>query len=118
MIRDMTVFPEVMAKALSAGFATATDLADWIVAHLNVPFRDAHHITGQVVALAENKGKRLDQLKVEELQSVHDGLTAKTLAVLDPAASVASRQSYGGTAPNQVRAAIKSARKRFSSSQT
>jgi argininosuccinate lyase len=114
MIRDMTVFPKVMAEALASGFATATDLADWIVAHLNVPFRDAHHITGQVVALAEHKNKRLDELTLDELQSVHDGLTAETLAVLDPAASVASRQSYGGTAPDQVKAAIKAARKRFS----
>jgi len=114
MIRDMTVFPKVMAEALASGFATATDLADWIVAYLNVPFRDAHHITGQVVALAEHKNKRLDELTLDELQSVHDGLTAETLAVLDPAASVASRQSYGGTAPDQVKAAIKAARKRFS----
>jgi argininosuccinate lyase len=114
MIRDMTVYPEVMAKALASGFATATDLADWIVAHLNVPFRDAHHITGQVVALAEQNNKRLDELTLEDLRSVHDGLTAETLAVLDPAVSVASRQSYGGTAPDQVKAAITAARKRFS----
>jgi argininosuccinate lyase len=114
MIRDMTVYPEVMAKALASGFATATDLADWIVAHLNVPFREAHHITGEVVSFAETHNKRLDELTLEELRSVHDGLTAETLAVLDPAASAASRQSYGGTAPDQVKSAISAARKRFS----
>jgi argininosuccinate lyase len=114
MIRDMTVNSSVMRSALDAGYATATDLADWIVLELGLPFRDAHHITGQVVALAEKKQLRLDQLTVDDLQSVHSGLNADCLKSLDPLASVESRNSFGGTAPQQVRDAIAAARKRFS----
>lgn len=114
MIRDMTVNTDAMRSALDAGFSTATDLADWIVSRLGLPFRDAHHITGQVVALAEQKQLRLDQLTVDDLQSVHNGLNAECLKTLDPLASVSSRNSYGGTAPEQVRKAIAAARKRFS----
>ncbi|MEC8728842.1 MAG: argininosuccinate lyase, partial [Pseudomonadota bacterium] len=114
MIRDMTINTDAMRSALDAGFSTATDLADWIVSRLGLPFRDAHHITGQVVALAEKKQLRLDQLTVDDLQSVHNGLNAECLKTLDPLASVSSRNSYGGTAPEQVRKAIAAARKRFS----
>ena len=114
MIRDMTVNSSAMRSALDAGYATATDLADWIVQELGLPFRDAHHITGQVVALAEKKQLRLDQLTVDDLQSVHSGLNADCLKSLDPLASVESRNSFGGTAPQQVRDAIAAARKRFS----
>lgn len=114
MIRDMTINTDAMRSALDAGFSTATDLADWIVSRLGLPFRDAHHITGQVVALAEQKQLRLDQLTVDDLQSVHNGLNAECLKTLDPLASVSSRNSYGGTAPEQVRKAIAAARKRFS----
>ena len=114
MIRDMTINTDAMRSALDAGFSTATDLADWIVSRLGLPFRDAHHITGQVVALAEQKQLRLDQLTVDDLQSVHHGLNAECLKTLDPLASVSSRNSYGGTAPEQVRKAIAAARKRFS----
>ena len=114
MIRDMTVNKDAMRSALDAGFATATDLADWLVSALGLPFREAHHITGQVVALAEKKQLRLDQLSLADLQSVHAECDASCLAVLDPAASVMSRKSFGGTAPEQVRAAIAEARKRFS----
>lgn len=114
MIRDMTVNTDAMRSALDAGFSTATDLADWIVSRLGLPFRDAHHITGQVVALAEKKQLRLDQLTVDDLQSIHNDLNAECLKTLDPLASVSSRNSYGGTAPEQVRKAIAAARKRFS----
>jgi argininosuccinate lyase len=114
MIRDMTVNSSAMRSALDAGYATATDLADWIVLELGLPFRDAHHITGKVVALAEKKQLRLDQLTVDDLQSVHSGLNADCLKSLDPLASVESRNSFGGTAPQQVRDAIAAARKRFS----
>ena len=113
MLRDMHVFPEVMAEALNAGYATATDLADWLVANLNLPFREAHHITGQVVALAESRGVRLDALTLADLQSVHSALRADALDALNPTRSLASRQSFGGTAPAQVKAAITAARKRF-----
>lgn len=114
MIRDMTINTDAMRSALDAGFSTATDLADWIVSRLGLPFRDAHHITGQVVALAEQKQLRLDQLTVDDLQSIHNDLNAECLKTLDPLASVSSRNSYGGTAPEQVRKAIAAARKRFS----
>ncbi len=113
MIRDMTVNTDAMRSALDAGFSTATDLADWIVSQLGLPFRDAHHITGQVVALAEKKQLRLDQLTVDDLQSVHGDLNADCLKILDPLASVSSRNSYGGTSPEQVRKAVAAARKRF-----
>ena len=106
MMRDLEFRPEAMRSALDAGFPTATDLADWMVQALKLPFREAHHATGAIVALAEQKGVRLEQLSLEDLQSVHPDITAEALAVLDVDHAVASRRSYGGTAPDNVRAAI------------
>lgn len=107
MIADLKANTEVMAAAAGAGFATATDLADWLVRTLNIPFREAHHITGSAVKRAESLGVALDQLALEDLQALHPGVTAEVYAVLTPAASAASRMSYGGTAPEQVRAQIR-----------
>ena len=84
----------------------ATDLADWMVQALKLPFREAHHATGAIVTLAEQKGVRLEELSLEDLQSVHPDITADALAVLDVDHAVASRRSFGGTAPDNVRAAI------------
>jgi argininosuccinate lyase len=95
-----------MAAAAGQGFSTATDLADWLVRELNLPFRQAHHITGSAVKRAEALGVDLDQLPLAELQDLHPGVTNEVYKVLSPAASCASRQSFGGTAPEQVRARI------------
>ncbi len=106
MVRDMTANLEVLETAAAAGFSTATDLADWLVRELDMAFRDAHHVTGTLVALAEKKGCDLAELPLEEMRSVHDGITQGVFDVLSVRNSVASRASYGGTAPDQVRAQI------------
>ena len=106
MMRDLEFRPEAMRSALDAGFPTATDLADWMVQALRLPFREAHHATGAIVALAEQKGVRLEELGLEDLQSVHPAITADALDVLNIDHAVASRRSFGGTAPENVRAAI------------
>ena len=110
MVRDMEFQPEAMRNALEAGFPTATDLADWMVKCLNLPFREAHHATGAIVSLAEKKGLRLDQLSLQDLQSVLPAITADALDVLSVDHSVASRTSEGGTAPENVLKAIAAAR--------
>jgi len=88
------------------GFSTATDLADWLVRVLDMPFRDAHHVTGALVKLAEDKGCDLPDLSLAEMQGVNAQVTADVYQVLGVHNSVASRMSYGGTAPEQVRAQI------------
>ncbi|MEK9662130.1 MAG: argininosuccinate lyase [Alphaproteobacteria bacterium] len=113
MVRDMTVNPDAMRRATEAGFPTATDLADWLVREAGVPFREAHHITGAAVRRAEEKGCGLAELTPEDLQAVDERLTEGVYAVLSVDASVASRTSFGGTAPDNVRAAIAAARERF-----
>ena len=97
---------ENMRAAAGAGFSTATDLADWLVRELNLPFRKAHHVTGAAVKRAEALGVDLSQLPLAELQSLEAGVTEAVYKVLTPEASCASRQSFGGTAPEQVRARI------------
>ena len=94
------------AIAAGSGFSTATDLADWLVRELNLPFRKAHHVTGAAVKRAEALGVDLSQLPLAELQSLEAGVTEAVYKVLTPEASCASRQSFGGTAPEQVRARI------------
>jgi argininosuccinate lyase len=107
MVRDMTVnVPRCQALA-GSGFSTATDLADWLVRVLNMPFRDAHHVTGRIVALAEAKKIDLPALSLAELQAIEPRITADLFGVLTVEASVASRLSYGGTAPKNVAAAAK-----------
>ncbi|QGM96972.1 argininosuccinate lyase [Methylocystis parvus] len=103
MVRDMKVNRERMKAAAGAGFATATDLADWLVRKLNLPFREAHHVTGRVVALAEGKGVGLEELTLADLQSVEPRISEDVFAVLGVEKSVESRVSYGGTAPDNVR---------------
>lgn len=106
MVRDMTANRDVLETAAASGFSTATDLADWLVRTLNLPFREAHHVTGALVKLAEDKGCDLPDLTLAEMQSVHGAIHADVFSVLGVYNSVASRQSYGGTAPDQVRAQI------------
>jgi argininosuccinate lyase len=103
MVRDMKVNRERMKAAAGAGFATATDLADWLVRKLNLPFREAHHVTGRVVALAEGKGLGLEDLTLVDLQSVEPRISEDVFAVLGVEKSVESRVSFGGTAPENVR---------------
>jgi argininosuccinate lyase len=106
MVSDMTANRASLATAAASGFSTATDLADWLVRALGMPFREAHHITGALVKRAEDKGGDLPDLTLAEMQSVHPGITPEVFAVLGVENSIRSRQSYGGTAPDQVRAQI------------
>ncbi|WP_299375257.1 argininosuccinate lyase [uncultured Tateyamaria sp.] len=106
MVRDMTANRAHLAAAAGSGFSTATDLADWLVRVLGLPFRDAHHITGSLVALAEQQGCDLPDLTLDQMKSAHDGITDSVFDVLGVENSVASRTSYGGTAPDQVRTQI------------
>jgi argininosuccinate lyase len=108
------VFNQARMRADSAkGFSTATDLADWLVRTLAMPFRDAHHVTGALVKMAEQKSVGLEGLSLAEMQSVDAGITEAVFSVLGVDNSVASRTSFGGTAPDNVRAAIKNARARW-----
>ena len=107
MVNDMTAVPETLKAAAGAGFATATDLADWLVCEKGLAFRDAHHVTGALVALAETKDCALHELTLSDMQSVNDEIDEGVYSVLSVENSVASRMSYGGTAPEQVRFQIK-----------
>lgn len=104
MVGDMTALRDNLKTAAASGFSTATDLADWLVRELGLPFRDAHHITGTLVAMAEKAGIDLPDLTLEQMQSVHGGIRKDVFDVLGVENSVRSRMSYGGTAPDQVRA--------------
>jgi argininosuccinate lyase len=103
MVRDMQPNVSVLKEAAMSGYATATDLADWLVQNLNMPFRDAHHVTGRVVALAEKNGVRIDQLSLQDLQSVEKKISKDIYRVLSAENSAASRVSFGGTAPSNVK---------------
>lgn len=103
MVEDMAPNTEAMLAAAGSGYSTATDLADWLVRTLRLPFRDAHHVTGRAVAMAEAKGVELHELSLEELQSIEKGITDDVFSVLSVEKSVASRRSHGGTAPQNVR---------------
>jgi argininosuccinate lyase len=104
MVRDMVPDVVRMRSFAGAGFATATDLADWLVRVLRLPFRSAHHVTGRLVAMAEARGVDLAELSLAEMQSVEAGISGDVFSVLTVEASVASRTSYGGTAPANVAA--------------
>jgi argininosuccinate lyase len=106
MMTDLAANPTVMKVAAATGFSTATDLADWLVRELGLPFREAHHVTGTLVARAEAKGCDLPDLTLADMQAVHPGIRDDVFGVLGVENSVRSRMSYGGTAPDQVRAQI------------
>ncbi len=108
MVTDLEPVPDRMAAAAGAGFSTATDLADWLVRELGLPFRDAHHVTGTLVAKAESKGCGLEDLSLEEMQSVEPKMTDAVFGVLGVENSVRSRTSHGGTAPQLVRKSARS----------
>jgi argininosuccinate lyase len=113
MVRDMAPNAERMKAATETGFLTATDLADWLVRKLNVPFRSAHHTTGELVRLAEGKNTALSDLTLAEMQKIEPRITDDVYSVLTAEHSAASRVSFGGTAPANVRQAAKAARERL-----
>ncbi|MDE0780174.1 MAG: argininosuccinate lyase [Alphaproteobacteria bacterium] len=113
MVSDMEPMIENMRAASGKSYSTATDLADWLVRVADVPFRDAHGITGFVVKYAEAKGINLIDMSLEEMQAIDERITNDVFNVLSVEASVASRTSFGGTAPDNVRAAVNDARARF-----
>ena len=113
MVEDLQPNAEAMAAAAGAGFSTATDLADWLVRKLDLPFRQAHHVTGAAVKRAEALGLGLAELPLAELRQIEPRVTEEVYAVLSPAASAASRTSYGGTAPDEVRRQVKQWKERL-----
>jgi argininosuccinate lyase len=113
MVDDMEPNAEAMRVAAGGGYSTATDLADWLVRTLKLPFREAHHVTGRIVAAAEVQDLPLDKLPLSAMQAVEPRITADVFTVLSPEKSVASRTSYGGTAPQNVRKMAQSWRKRL-----
>ncbi len=106
MVRDLTVRTDRMKDAAGSGYSTATDLADWLVREAGLPFREAHHVTGRAVAAAEARSCTLSELTLEELQAINPVINKGVYSVLTVEASVASRKSYGGTAPVEVRRQI------------
>jgi argininosuccinate lyase len=106
MLRDLSANRAELEAAAASGFSTATDLADWLVREAGLPFREAHHVTGTLVRLAEEKGCDLPDLSLADMQRIHPDITESVFDVLGVHNSVASRTSYGGTAPDRVRAQI------------
>ncbi|WP_366554698.1 argininosuccinate lyase [Aquibaculum sediminis] len=113
MVRDLEANRDAMHAATAKGFLTATDLADWLVRVLGLPFRDAHHVTGTLVARAEDQGVDLADLPLDAMQAVEPRITQDVYSVLTVERSVSSRSAFGGTAPENVRAAVKAARERW-----
>lgn len=111
MILDMKINKDKMLQMSKTGYSTATDLADWLVKNLQIPFRNAHHITGTIVKLAEEKNLELHQLKISDLQKVEKKISAKVFEVLTVENSVNSRTSLGGTASSEVKKQIAIAKK-------
>jgi argininosuccinate lyase len=113
MVRDLKANPQRMRAVAAADYSVATDLADWLVREVGLPFRQAHHATGALVGKAAAKGIDLDKLSLAEMRSIEPRITKAVYKVLTVEASVAARKSYGGTAPANVARAVKDARKRF-----
>jgi argininosuccinate lyase len=113
MVKDFTANKAKMKEAAARGYSTATDLADWLVQNLGIPFRKCHSISGRIVKIAEEKGCRLDELSLEDMQSVESKINNKIFSVLSVENSVASRTSFGGTAPDNVKKAIREAQKKY-----
>jgi len=107
MVRDLEPDVAVMRAAAGAGYSTATDLADWLVRTLKLPFRDAHHVTGRIVAEAAAAGVTLEKMPLKAMQTVEPRITKAVYGVLSVGNSVKSRKVYGGTAPQNVRAQAK-----------
>ena len=110
MVAEAKFRTDRMRAAAELGYATATDLADWLVRQANIPFREAHHITGSAVKLAESRGIALDQLSIGDLKAIDERIDDRVYAALSVEASVAARCSHGGTAPDEVRKRVSQAR--------
>jgi argininosuccinate lyase len=115
MVRDMEPDAERMKAAAGSGYATATDLADWLVRTLKMPFRQAHHVTGRIVARAAEMGVPLHELPLKDMKKVEPRITQAVFGVLSVDRSVKSRRSFGGTAPANVRAQARKWLKRLES---
>ena len=113
MICDMTINVELMQKSAGTEYSTATELADWLVKNLDIPFRKAHELTGKIVKLSESKSLQLWELPLSELQRIEPKITKDAQKVLLPCSAVQSRNSFGGTSPDQVKIQINDARERF-----
>jgi argininosuccinate lyase len=113
MVDDMQPQADTMLAAAGSGYSTATDLADWLVRVLKMPFRDAHHVTGRIVAAAEAQNLPLDKLELAAMRAIEPRITADVFSVLSPEKSVSSRVSYGGTAPQNVLKMARAWRKRL-----
>jgi argininosuccinate lyase len=111
MVAEAEFRTERMRQAAELGYATATDLADWLVREAGLPFREAHHVTGAAVRLAEEKGVALDRLPLADLQAIDRRIGEGVFGALSVEASVAARMSHGGTAPEQVRTRVAEARR-------
>ena len=111
MIDDMSVNAENMLKMASQDYSCATDLADWLVKNVNLPFRQCHHLTGEIVKMAEEKNLHLHELKLSDMQKIEPRITKEIFNFLDVKNSVKSRNSYGGTSPLQVKIQIENAKK-------
>ena len=107
MVTDMTINDQAMRRAAGSGYSTASDFADWLVRTLGMPFREAHHVTGRAVTLAESKKVGLEKLALKELKSIQDGITEDIFSVLSVQNSVKNRTSFGGTAPTEVKKQIR-----------
>ena len=118
MVADLQVNKKAMRRAAGAGYSTATDLADWLVRTTGMPFRQAHHVTGRAVALAEARGIGLEKLTLAELQALEPDITQEVFSVLSVRSSVGSRTSYGGAAPVQLRRQLRYWRKRLKADAT
>lgn len=113
MVRDFTADTERMNVAAGQGYSTATDLADWLVRTLGMPFRKAHHVTGQIVKLAASRQCGLEDISLKDMQRIESGITKAVFSVLGVENSVKSRTSFGGTSPVRVREAIKAAKAKY-----
>ena len=113
MVRDLKANPDRMRAVAAADYSVATDLADWLVRKLGLPFRQAHHVTGRLVGIAADKGVELGQLSLAEMRAVEPKIDRNVYRVLTVEASVNARRSLGGTAPANVGRAVKEARRRF-----
>jgi argininosuccinate lyase len=116
MLESVEFVPERMRAAAARGFSTATDLADWLVREADIPFREAHHITGRAVKAAEDRGCDLADLSVDVLRHIDGRIDERVYDVLSVDASVRSRTSFGGTAPERVREQIAAAKEQLTSS--
>jgi argininosuccinate lyase len=113
MIADLKVNKHKLETALKAGYLTATDLADWLVRKLNMPFREAHHVTGKIVRIAEQRKIMLSDIPLKDMQQIEPRITRDIFSVLDPQRAAESRRSFGGTSPSLVKQAVKTAKKRY-----